>query len=245
MKVLHYAVLAAAIGLAAFAPSLHQAAAQEPKLTLIRMTSGELAAHGIAVRELRMRPFPNSCAAAGNPRLSVSNEFLAHFQGRGFSLESLCLGISSHMHFDPETGRQLPLVHIPQLHPNRYANIPLNLPDCFRNAVPFLDCNVRYDTWERYRLKPDEIERQSAIKLDRMVRQFIERKRFSGVFQIEALGHGIFDSGYEWLLASPALRRGYGYALHGPEGDDPEREEVDLSTYRKKADVGLPWNASR
>src|SRR4051812_23490535 len=98
MKALHYAALSAAIGLAAIPAFSHPAAAQEPKLILIRMTPYELGQHGIAVRELRMPPFPNSCRVAGNPRLSVSNEFLAHFQGRGFSLESLCLGISSHIH---------------------------------------------------------------------------------------------------------------------------------------------------
>ena len=242
MKV-HQAALCAAVGFAA--TSSHEVAAQEPKLALIRMAPAELAAHGLAVRELRMRPFPNSCQVAGNPRLSVSSEFLAHFQARGFSLESLCLGISSHIHFDPETGRQLPLVHLPELGDSRNANIPLNLPDCFRNGVPFLECNVKYDTWEFYRLKPDEIDRRSAIKLDAMVRHFIESRQFSGAFQIQALGQGIFDSRYEWLLASPALERGYGYALHGPEGDDPESEEVDLSTYRKKIDVGLPWNVNR
>lgn len=245
MKVFRYVELIAAIGLAAITAPSREALAQEPKLALILMTSGELAAHGIAVRDLRMPPFPNSCQVAGNPRLSVSNEFLAHFQARGFSLESLCLGISSHIHFDPETGRQLPLVHLPEIGRSRSANVPLNLPDCFRNAVPFLECNVKYDTWEFYKLKPDEIDRQSAIKLDAMVRKFIEGRQFSGVFQIQALGQGIFDSRYEWLLASPALRRGYGYALHGPEGDDPESEEVDLSTYRKKVGVDLPWNVSR
>jgi hypothetical protein len=223
----------------------HEIAAQEAKLALIRMAPAELAAHGVAVRESGIAPFPNSCRSAGNPSLSVSSEFLAHFQVRGFSLESLCLGISSHIHFDPETGKQLPLAHVPERGRGRNANIPLNLPDCFRNAVPFLECNVKYDTWEFYRLKPDEIDRQSEIKLDGMVRQFIERTQFSGPFQIQALGHGIFDSRFEWLLASPALRRGYGYALHGPEGDDPESEEVDLSTYRKRVDVGLPWNVGR
>ncbi|WP_262047308.1 hypothetical protein [Bradyrhizobium sp. Bra78] len=244
MKV-HQAVLCAAIGLVAIPLPSYEVAAQESKLALIRMAPAELAAHGISVRELRTPPFPNSCQVAGNPRLSVSNEFLAHFKARGFSLESLCLGISSHIHFDPETGRQLPLVHLPELARSRSANIPLNLPDCFRNAVPYLECNVKYDTWEFYRLKPDEIDRQSAIKLDALVRKFIESRQFSGVFQIQALGQGIFDSRYEWLLASPALQHGYGYALHGPEGDDPESEEVDLSTYRKKVDVGLPWNVSR
>jgi hypothetical protein len=46
---------------------------------------------------------------------------------------------------------------------------------------------------------------------------------------------------YEWILASHALPRGYGYALHGPEGDDPEVENVNLSTYRKKSGGSSLW----
>ena len=39
-----------------------------------------------------------------------------------------------------------------------------------------------------------------------------------------------------------AGRHGYGYALHGPEGDDPEVENVNLSTYRKKSGSSSLWN---
>ena len=78
-----------------------------------------------------------------------------------------------------------------------------------------------------------------------MVRQYIRQNRISGVFHVEDLGHGAITSSYEWLLASSALPHGYGYALHGPEGDDPEEETVDLSTYRKKGDVGSLWNDNR
>jgi hypothetical protein len=42
-------------------------------------------------------------------------------------------------------------------------------------------------------------------------------------------------------VASHALPRGYGYALHGPEGDDPEVENVNLSTYRKKSGGSSLW----
>ena len=218
------------------------ASADDAKLVLINMTGRELAGQGIAVHELRMRPFPNSCAAAGNANLSVSNELLQHFRGRGFSLESLCLGLSSHIHYDPETGRQLPLANLVELGRDRAMVIPLNLPDCFRNGVSQLDCDSKYDTWEYYRLKPRDDPRPFARKFDVMVRQYIEKANVSGVFHVPDLGHGMFTSSYEWLLASPALSHGYGYALHGPEGDDPEMENVDLSTYRKKADVGSLWN---
>jgi hypothetical protein len=88
---------------------LHGAKAQEQKITRIQMTIDELTAQGIAVRGTRARPFPNSCQSSGNAKLSVSNQLLEHFKTRGFTLESLCLGLSSNVRFDPETGRQLPL----------------------------------------------------------------------------------------------------------------------------------------
>jgi len=222
------------------------ARADDEKLALIDMTAADLARQGISTREMRMRPFPNSCQDAGNPNLSVSNDLLQHFRGRGFSLESLCLGLSSRIHYDPETGRQLPLAHLFQLGQlARETVIPLNLPDCFRNGVSHLDCDSKYDTWIHYRLKPRDDPRPFARKFDGMVRQYLERTNVSGVFKVEDLGHGLFTSSYEWLLASPALPHGYGYALHGPEGDNPEMENVDLSTYRKKADVGSLWSEQR
>jgi hypothetical protein len=246
MKGLGLAAIYAAIVCLAIPVASHDATAQEPKLARIRMTANELAAQGLSVRELRMRPFPNSCQSSGNPRLSVSNQLLEHFQAQGFTLESLCLGLSSHMHFDPETGRQLPLAYVPEVgRDSRDADIPLNLPRCFRNAVPHLECDFKFDTWEQYRLKPRDNPREFAQKFDVMVRQYIQSKQVSGVFQVQDMGHGIFTSSYEWLLASNALPRGYGYALHGPEGDDPEVETVDLSTYRKKSDVGALWSDDR
>jgi hypothetical protein len=247
MKGIDVAIVYAAVASVAIPATLHDAKAQESKLARIRMTADELAAHGIALRELRMRPFPNSCQPSGNPRLSVSNELLQHFRAQGFTLESLCLGLSSQVHFDPETGRQLPLAFVTGIGRNsRDAyTIPLNLPGCFRNAVPHLECDFKFDTWEAYRLEPRDNPREFAQKFDAMVRRYIQTNRISGVFKVEDLGHGLFTSHYEWLLASRALRRGYGYALHGPEGDDPEAETVDLSTYRKKSDVGALWSDGR
>jgi hypothetical protein len=217
---------------------LHGAKAEEPKVTLIRMTIDELLAQGIAYGALTGRPFPNSCRSSGNEGLSVSDRLLEHFKGRGFTLESVCLGLSSLVRFDPETGRQLPLASVNQ------HEFPLNLPNCFRNAVCHLECDYKFHEWWGNRLDQSDItsNRSFSRKFDAMVRQHIKRNRISGVFKVEDLGHGLFTSSYEWLLASRALPRGYGYALHGPEGDDPEVEDVDLSTYRKKNGGSSLWS---
>jgi hypothetical protein len=230
--------------LAIFLNGRGDANADDRKVTRIQMTIDELAAQGIAMRGGHIRPFPNSCGPSGNPRLSVSSEFLEHFQADGFTLESLCLGLSSRMHFNPETGQQLPLALVPQAGGDS-IEIPLNLPGCFRHGVSDLECDARFDSWGGNRLDPRDRDREFARKFDVMVRRHIQRNQVSGVFKVEDLGQGLFTSSYEWLLASNALPRGYGYALHGPEGDDPELETVDLSTYRKKRDVDSFWNNER
>ena len=202
------------------------------------MTAEQLAAQGIALARSRVRPFPNSCRSAGNARLTISDQLLERFRARGFTLESVCLGLSSRVRFDPESGRQLPLAAVDE------QEVPLNLPNCFRNGVADLECNARVDTWWGSTLKRNEQaeSREFANRFDAMVRQHIARNRVSGVFKVEDLGKGLFTSSYEWLLATSALPRGYGYALHGPEGDDPEVEKVDLGTFRNKPGRPSLWN---
>ncbi|NZD66267.1 hypothetical protein HX900_35065 [Rhizobium sp. WYCCWR 11290] len=221
--------------LAFFAATQAQDDAPVPKIIL---SAQELRSLGIAVHSQGARELPHSCRDSGNSDLSVSDEMLRHFIARGFSLESLCLGLSSWVLFDPETGRTIPRVAF-----SHDLEIPLNLPDCFKNAVPFLDCDNRWVHWEHYEFTEEERKDNldHAQKVDEMVRAYVQREKISGVFSIEALGQGIFDSSFEWFLASPALPRGYGYALHGGEGDDPESEDVDLSTYRKEPTVTLTW----
>jgi len=225
---------------------LHRAKAEEQKITRIQMTLDELTAQGIAVRGTKARPFPNSCQSSGNAKLSVSNRLLEHFKSRGFTLESLCLGLSSNVRFDPETGRQLPLAFVPEIGKDRFGDqeFRLNLPSCFRNAVSDLECDYKFDSWWGNRLDRRDLtsRREFSQQFDAMVRQHIQRNRISGVFKVEDLGRGLFTSSYEWLLASSALPHGYGYALHGPEGDDPEVENVNLSTYRKKSGGSSLWS---
>jgi hypothetical protein len=245
MKLINIVVLAF-MGLAVHI-SLPSAKAQERKVTRIQMTIDELAAQGIAVPGTRARPFPNSCQSSGNARLSVSDNLLAHFKARGFTLESLCLGLSSNIRFDPETGRQLPLAFVPEIRGDQKNEFPLNLSSCFRNAVSYLECDNKFHSYWGNRW--DQRERTENSKywqqFDTTVRQEIQKNRISGVYKFQAVS-GVFkvqaSSEIEWLLASSALPRGYGYALHGPEGGDPEVENVNLSTYRKKTGRSSLWS---
>jgi hypothetical protein len=113
-----------------------------------------------------------------------------------------------------------------------------------RPAVSDLECDYKFDSRWGNRLDRRDLtnRREFSQQFDAMVRQHIQRNRISGVFKVEDLGRGLFTSSYEWLLASNALPHGYGYALHGPEGDDPEVENVNLSTYRKKSGSSSLWS---
>ena len=145
--------------------------------------------------------------AGGGTRalISVSEEFLARYKAKGFSRESLCMGLASSIKFDPETGKRLPTYRfrddkvidaalakldpanmpaeelasfVPDYFTSRedlaagLANarskqftgmtndqieilmqsddsyisdeLPLKVPDCFKNGTPYLDCNWRY-----------------------------------------------------------------------------------------------------
>jgi len=234
-------MLAIVVGIGCLSAS---AEAADNKVMLVPMTSQELAAQGVAIAGTRAIRLPYSCAAAGNPSITVSDRFLAHFRAKGFTSEAICLALSSRVRFDPETGRQLPVVQVSDVRAGgREPEIVLNFPPCFRNGVPFLECNMRFDSWwgGRLQLSQQTDYRRFAIELDTMVRAFLARTRGSGIFKTEALGRGLFSSEYEWFLASRALARGYGYALHGPEGDDPEIETVSLRTHRERGGMSA-WN---
>src|SRR5262249_50017949 len=107
--------------------------------------------------------FPNKCFARINHTMSISNEFFARYKSRGFSLESLCLGLLGETRYDPETGRRLPTyIYVdmqnlaselredparkdPAFGAASTSNeMPLDLPDCFKNGTPYKDCVFRF-----------------------------------------------------------------------------------------------------
>ena len=105
----------------------------------------------------------------------------------------------------------------------------------------------------RYLGDPPQLQRnvhrsQNRIESYHQLRAFIAENHLSGVFWRLAMDQSRFPksffvgSVYEWILSSRALPRGYGYARHGPEGDDPGEEDVDLSTYRKEGGASSLWS---
>jgi hypothetical protein len=80
--------------------------------------------------------FPNNCH--GN--LTISNAFLRHYKRKGFSLESLCLGILAPLiYYHPETGAALTNAMLNLTAPEFLIEVP----DCLRNGIPYHDCAQR------------------------------------------------------------------------------------------------------
>jgi hypothetical protein len=99
--------------------------------------------------------------------ISVSHERLVRYREMGFTLQSLCLGLLSETRFDPETGKRLPTYlaidfdKIKRINKGREqfvrdnpflnydvsmtAEHPLELPQCYRRALPYTDCAFNFD----------------------------------------------------------------------------------------------------
>ena len=75
------------------------------------------------------------------------------------------------MKYDIQTGKPLRVVN----------GLLLDIPDCFRNGAPFLDCTYSFE--ETFGLKVRDAERESirrrAIDVDKAVRQLIADGKFS------------------------------------------------------------------
>jgi hypothetical protein len=139
------------------------------KVPKISMTIQQLRSAGISDRSADAIPLPNSCATPGAADLSVSNEMLSAFQSRGFTLESLCLSLTSVINFDPDSGTPMPFASLPG-----GVRYPLNIPDCFKRAVPFLDCSWRNDHYSGDVV--DQGERDTNRKIGQAIQMVARRQ---------------------------------------------------------------------
>jgi len=186
-------------------------------------------------------PFPNKCPYSDDhhyisAQITVSDGMLRHFQDEGFTLTTLCLAItSSRVQLDPETNTALPLV-TPEKD-NLYGWILLNVPPCFRNGTPLLDCEMYYhwfwgwpssDPQTSANLKKERDYYLSMGKtLDTTMRKYIAHRTSSTVtleyddfVQIagDAAAQQVFNpdtpaKGVGYILVASDLPRGYAYQL--------------------------------
>jgi len=241
-------VIAFALSFSIAVPYDSAAAQEEPKVPLIPMTADQLRQSGIAVRSLGVAALPKSCASIGSADISLSNEMVAAFEARGFTLDSICLGLDGVFAFDPETGKPLPFAVL-----QGGRRFKLNLPNCFRRAVPLLDCAYRYDhNWGvKQDVKEQKRDRQTGEEINKIALANITPSRIIHPYSDYDKPSNVFRRNYEGVdlyillhrvVFSSALPLGYGYAFQAPEGEDPEEENVDLKTYRKKTNAFSLWN---
>lgn len=120
--------------------------------------------HSIGLAFGDMPAFPNKCYGD----VSISDAFFAQFKVRGFSLPTLCLAITSPwITHDPETGKPLTVVSQGYL---------LQVPDCFRNGTPFLDCKMNFATSGETARET----RDRAVQVDAAIRKIIATGGYAG-----------------------------------------------------------------
>lgn len=169
------------------------------KGTFYLLTGDELRARGIAVRLFESgnpgdfdasRPgFPNKCYFEPWREISLSDDLLAHYRARGFTLETVCIAISSWALFNPEDGRPLPLAVPARIEDGKRVEIndhlgnewiALNLPGCFAAGDPLLDCRLDFNYMFGWREEAEvrDGDREFAAKIDGQAQQAIRSGRF-------------------------------------------------------------------
>jgi hypothetical protein len=130
------------------------------------VSDSDLQRYGIA--RGHAQAFPNKCYGD----VSISDEFLDRFRSNGFSLESLCLAITSPwVQYNIETGRPLTVT----------KEFLVEVPKCFKNGAPFLDCRVGFDHATGLKLtdQAQQEVRARAVAVDAAVRRLIAGGRYA------------------------------------------------------------------
>jgi hypothetical protein len=221
-------------------------------------------------------PLKNQCYEYGEAGhlLSTSDEFYEHFKQRGFSVQAMCLGLVSNTHYDPETGHRLPTYIV--VYRDLYAEnmrqyreirdsgvvsdeLPLDLPDCFKNANPYTDCQFRFGriTWKPLTAAQTDAYKRLGAAIDKLMEVKIKDVPATEQFWSEGddfrkgfrqtSGHAAIDvseafpedlrrfSSTSFWVRSTSLPRGYGYALDADGGAGPDINPAAL----KAAAAGL------
>ncbi|PJK27357.1 hypothetical protein CVT23_22645 [Minwuia thermotolerans] len=115
---------------------------------------------------------PNKCFyyGDGGNLISVSDDFLDAYVSRGFSKETMCMGLLSGIRFNPETGQRLATVVMVDLKevqsPDYFGEpgpiteeIPVELPGCFHRGLPLVDCRFAHHPITGAPMKPADTDR--------------------------------------------------------------------------------------
>ena len=222
------------------------------------------------------RPFQNKCYhyGSGGYPLSISNDVLSRFTRRGFSVQSVCLGlVSGGNRYDPETARRMPTYVIfdkqgmeearrqgDKPSPDGWVSeeLPLDLPDCFKNGNPYTDCVFRFDRITGKLLTPEQTNMfaRLGMAIDKKLRKetgpVVDEFYDSDDELEEARGFRRSEGFADYVLADPKLRRllfgkkgysngsfwarsaslprGYGYALDADGSLGPSVSEAAVAS---------------
>lgn len=167
----------------------------------------------------------------GDTIVSVSDALLRHFEGRGFSLETLCLGLSAPINVHPETGYDVPAVNVDL---NAHHVVLLNLPDCLKNGTPLLDCRITYNWfWGRVGESNAEHYVEVAKEFDALIRRGIAKGEIND-------GPLVWDRLLEIWEQSPLLKElelGFYFSFCDVSPRYPRGYACALSTQRNRGDA--------
>jgi hypothetical protein len=191
---------------------------------------------------------------------------LHYFNARGFSLATLCLAlITTDAIYNPENGVPIPGVWVADT-----IRVLLNVPDCFKNGTPLLDCHVRYHWFWWFGGSTEEVRKKEArgwysagVALDRIM---VDAIRSNKVASPSVLDHAAFArlagskvanrifgenpaGGVSFIVVSREFPRGYAYRIWSGHtaGDNPDTPRKEEGTTGKQiintADIrsAAPW----
>jgi hypothetical protein len=214
--------------------------------------------------------------------ISISEEFLAHYKAKGFTRESLCMGLASYMKYDPETGKRLPTYiyrddamveaavsnldadtmpettltyYIPEIFADKEAlkagidavrrkefgklteeqlenlmstdfsflsnELPLVVPDCFKNGTPYLDCNWRYGLLTGRKLSDAAPKMYRAVgeTIDRHMQVLVKYKTWDTLDISPYLHKRVWGLQMNWELDNPVSTWTYSPTIGLPFGE--------------------------
>jgi hypothetical protein len=115
----------------------------------------------------------------------MSDAFLDHYIKRGFTPATTCLGVfAGYVHYDPQTGKPLKVVVWGRDEGDDFwvkDEFLIEIPDCFKNGTPYLDCDFIYDERSGYKNTRQEraFDRQKGPQIAAAVKQLLASGQYN------------------------------------------------------------------
>ena len=129
--------------------------------------------------------------------ITLSDDFVAPYLTRGFSVPAICLGMYAGIRFDPDSGRRLASFVVADVKSieaygfdpfSMTGEVGLEVPACFAAGRPLTDCNWQFDPRNGTRL--NDQTRQNIRRLGQATDQIAREAIASGVFDRECATGG-------------------------------------------------------